>query len=268
MARAEPPAGRGEAGVRRIAGPIWPAATTLALGLVVWQAISLFFLPVIFPGPVALLDRMISIYGDPASYPVVAQSLLRIFAGFAISMLAGTGFGLMMGLRRDLEIFFDSWIMVLLTVPAVCWAFLCVLWFGISDVAPIVTIVLIVFPFVVMNVWEGTKALEKQLIEMGSVYRASRRLMLHKVVIPQLMPYVISSLRIALSLSWKIALVAEAFGAGNGVGQELINWFQETRVDMMLAWGASFMIFMALIDLLVFRLMARRAFEWRPQVAT
>jgi NitT/TauT family transport system permease protein len=152
-------------------------------------------------------------------------------------------------------------------VPAVCWAFLSVLWFGISNAAPILTIALIVTPFVVMNVWEGTKAMEKNLFEMGTVFRANRGLMLRKVFIPQLMPYIFSSLRIALSLSWKMALVAEAFGAGNGVGQELMNWFQETRVDMMLAWGVSFMIVMVLIDLLVFRLLARRAFAWRPQLA-
>jgi NitT/TauT family transport system permease protein len=254
--------------VKRIVGSVGPGAITLALGLVVWEAISLFFLPVVFPGPLTLLERMIEIYGNPASYQVVAQSLFRIFVGFAISMLVGMVFGILMGLKRDLEMFLDSWIMVLLTVPAVCWAFLCVLWFGISDIAPVVTIVLIVSPFVIMNIWEGTKALEKPLLEMGTVYRADRLLLLRKVVIPQLMPYVFSSLRIALSLSWKIALVAEAFGAGNGVGQELINWFQDTRVDMMLAWGVSFMIVMVLIDLLVFRLLARRAFAWRPQLAT
>jgi NitT/TauT family transport system permease protein len=82
------------------------------------------------------------------------------------------------------------------------------------------------------------------------------------------MPYIFSSLRISLSLSWKIALVAEAFGATNGVGQELINWFQDTRVDMMLAWGVSFMVVMVAIDLLVFRRWARRSFAWRGQFAT
>ena len=247
---------------------MWPGVITLALGLLVWQSISLFFLPVFFPGPLELLDSMIVVYSDPASFRVVGQSLARIFEGFVISMLAGTALGIVMGLKRDVEVFFDSWIMVLLTVPAVCWAFLSVLWFGISEAAPIITIVLIVFPFVVMNIWEGTKALERNLIQMGSVYKADRFLMLRKVLIPQLMPYVFSSMRIALSLSWKIALVAEAFGAGSGVGQELINWFQDTRVDMMLAWGVSFMIVMVLIDLLVFRSWARRVFAWRPQFAS
>jgi len=238
------------------------------VALLAWEALSLFFPPVIFPGPWTLLERMVAIYSDPASYAVIGQTLLRIFEGFAISMLAGTAFGIVMGLKRDVEIFFDTWIMVLLTVPAVCWAFLSVLWFGISDAAPILTIVLIVFPFVVINIWEGTKAMDKELLEMGSVYRADRSLIFRKVIIPQLMPYIFSSLRIALSLSWKIALVAEAFGAGNGIGQELINWFQDTRVDMMLAWGVSFMIVMVLIDLLAFRLWARRVFAWRPQLAT
>jgi NitT/TauT family transport system permease protein len=247
---------------------ILPGAATFAVGLVAWQGLSLFFLPVFLPGPVVLLDRMIEIYGDPATYAVVGETLGRILEGFAISMIAGAAIGLAMGLKRDIEIFFDSWIMVLLTFPAVCWAFLSILWFGLSGSAPVFTIVLIVVPFVVMNIWEGTKAIETALIEMGRVYKADRSLLLRKVLIPQLMPYVFSSLRISLSLSWKIALVAEAFGAGDGVGQKLIYWFQDTRVDMMLAWGVSFMIVMVLIDLLIFRLWAQRTFAWRPQFAT
>ena len=245
-----------------------PGALTIVGALVIWKIVSLFFFPVFFPGPLLLLERMVQIYSEPASYVVFGQTLARIFEGFVISMALGMAFGLLMGLRRSIEVFFDSWIMVLLTFPAVCWAFLSVLWFGISETAPILTIVLIVFPYVAMNIWAGTKAVEKDLMTMGSVYKANRWLMLRKVLIPQLMPYIFSSLRIALSLSWKMALVAEAFGVGSGVGQKLVYWFQETRVDMMLAWGISFMIVMVLIDLLVLRAWSRRVFAWRPQLAT
>ncbi|HJU17291.1 MAG TPA: ABC transporter permease [Stellaceae bacterium] len=254
--------------IRPIVSRILPGAVTFAIGICVWQIISLFFVPVYFPGPGVLADRMIAIYSNPASYVVVGETLSRIFEGFAIAMLTGTAAGLLMGRNREIEIFFDSWIMVLLSFPAVCWAFLSVLWFGLSQAAPVLTIVLIVFPFVVMNIWEGTKAMEKDLIEMGRVYKADHALMLRKVLIPQLMPYIFSSLRIALSLSWKIALVAEAFGVASGVGQKLIYWFQDTRVDMMLAWGVSFMIVMVAIDVLGFRWWARRAFAWRHHFAT
>jgi NitT/TauT family transport system permease protein len=245
-----------------------PGALTLGAAVVVWKIVSSFFFPIFFPGPVLLVERIIQIYSNPASYPIIGVTLARILEGFVLSMALGMGIGLVMGLKRSIEIFFDSWIMVLLTFPAVCWAFLSVLWFGLSGTAPIFTVVLIVFPYVAMNIWAGTKAMERGLVHMATVYKADRWLMLRKVLIPQLMPYIFSSLRISLSLSWKIALVAEAFGVGSGVGQQLTYWFQETRVDMMLAWGVSFMVVMVLIDLLVFRALARRAFAWRPQFAT
>ena len=244
-----------------------PGLLTIVGCVLLWKVVSLFFLPIFLPGPLELLDRMVTVYGDPAAYLVVWQTLLRIFEGLVISMLIGTAIGLLMGLDRNVEAFFDSWIMVLLTFPAICWAFLSVLWFGLSEAAPLLTIVLIVFPFVAMNIWEGTKALEKDLVNMAKVYKADRSLMVRKVLIPQLMPFIFSALRIALSLSWKIALVGEAFGVSSGVGQKLIYWFEDTRVDMMLAWGVSFMIVMVIIDLLVFRLWEQRTFAWRHQIA-
>ena len=240
---------------------------TIVASILLWKGVSLLFLPIFLPGPLVLLDRVIGVYGDPASYIVVWQTLSRIFTGLIISMLIGTAIGLSMGLQRNVEAFLDSWIMVLLTFPAICWAFLSVLWFGLSDIGPVLTIVLIVFPFVAMNVWEGTKAIEKDLINMARVYKAKRYLTLRKVLIPQLMPYLFSSMRIALSLSWKIALVGEAFAVGSGVGQKLIYYFEDTRVDMMLAWGISFMIVMVLIDLFVFRIWERKTFAWRHQLA-
>lgn len=246
----------------------WPGVLTVIAALVLWQLISLFFLSVFLPGPFELLERVIEVYGDPATYLVVWQTVLRIFEGLVLSMVIGTTLGLLMGLRRNFEAFLDSWIMVLLTFPAICWAFLAVLWFGLSEIAPVLTIVLIVFPFVSMNVWEGTKAVEKNLIDMGRVYKANRSLMIRKVIIPQLMPYLFSALRIALSLSWKIALVGEAFGVASGVGQQLTYWFEDTRVDMMLAWGISFMVLMVVVDLLVFRLWEKRTFVWRHKFAT
>lgn len=245
-----------------------PGILTIAGALVAWYVLSLFFLPVFLPSPFELLERMITVYSDPATYPVVGITLWRIFEGLVLCMLIGTGVGLLMGIKKNFESFMDSWIMVLLTFPAVCWAFLGVLWFGLSEWAPLLTIILIVFPFVSMNIWEGTKALEKELVDMALVYRANRKMMIRKVLIPQLMPYIFSSLRISLSLSWKIALVGEAFGVSSGVGQKLIYWFEDTRVDMMLTWGVSFMLLMVAIEFVVFRLWERRAFAWRHQIAT
>ena len=236
--------------------------------VVLWQLVSLLFLPAFLPGPQELLARLVVVYSETSSYVVVWDTLRRIILGLISSMIIGGVAGLIMGLHRHVEAFLDGWIMVLLTFPAVCWAFLGVLWFGLSDIGPIFTTVLIVFPFVALNVWEGTKAIDKEVIDMAKVYKAGRNLIIRKVIIPQLLPYLFSSMRIALSLSWKIVLVGEAFAVGSGVGQQLMIHFEDTSVDLMLAWGVSFMVFMVLVDVLIFRSWERRAFRWRHQVAT
>jgi NitT/TauT family transport system permease protein len=235
--------------------------------VVLWQIVSAFFLPSFLPSPAELLARVVAIFSHGSAYLIVGKTLERILVGLVLAMLIGGAIGLAMGLRRTVASFFDSWIMVLLTFPAISWAFLSVLWFGITDLVPIFTIVLIVFPYVTMNVWEGTKAMDKDLTDMAMVFRANRSLLLRKVVVPQLMPYLFSSLRISFALSWKIALVSEAFGAGLGVGKELTYWFQGVRADMMLAWGVSFMLLMVLIDLLVLQRWERRVFSWRQAAA-
>ena len=250
----------------RLRASVVPGLLTFFCLLILWKGVSFFFLPAFLPGPLELAYRLISIFRDASAYAVMGETISRIVVGTILSMLLGLGVGLSMGLRRRMEVFLDSWIMVFLTFPAIAWAFLAVLWFGVSDLAPIFTIVLIVFPFVVMNVWEGTKAMDKELLDMARAFRAKRRLTVRKVLIPQLMPYIFSSLRIAFALSWKIALVGEAFGVSSGIGRQLMYWFQDTRVDMMLAWGVSFMLTMVFIDVIVFRWWERRAFVWRHQL--
>jgi NitT/TauT family transport system permease protein len=109
--------------------------------------------------------------------------------------------------------------------------------------------------------------MDNELTDMAAVFRAMRLQLLRKVLIPQLMPYLFSSLRISFALAWKIALVSEAFGAGRGVGKELMYWFQGTRADMMLAWGASFMVLMVLFDAVILRRWENRVFSWRQITA-
>jgi len=242
---------------------ITPAVISFVCLLLLWQLISLFFQPTFLPSPEDLAWKVGTVLSGKRAYLVMGKTLERVLIGLILSMLLGTAVGILMGLRRAVENFLDSWIMVLLTFPAISWAFLSVLWFGLSEIAPIFTIVLIVFPYVTMNVWVGAKAVDKELLDMAKVFKAKRALLLRKVVVPQLMPYVFSSLRISFALSWKIALVSEAFGAGRGVGKELMYWFQGTRADMMLAWGLSFMLLMVFVDVVIFRWWERRTFSWR-----
>ena len=51
----------------------------------------------------------------------------------SIAMLAGIALGLVMGLRRKMELALGYLIPIALTIPTLLAVFLCVLWFGFSE---------------------------------------------------------------------------------------------------------------------------------------
>ena len=140
--------------------------------------------------------------------------------------------------------------------------------FGVCGAAPILTVVMVTFPAVALNAWEGTKAMDKDLLGMARAFHANQRLTVRKVFIPQILPYLYNSLKIAFATAWKISLISEVYGVSSGIGRQLSYWFNDFRVDMMLAWAVTFMALMASIEVLAFRKMDKFAFGWRRQITT
>jgi NitT/TauT family transport system permease protein len=107
--------------------------------------------------------------------------------------------------------------------PSVGWAILAMIWFGTTNAAVIFVEVAILTPFCLINVLEGLNELDRELIEMGWSFtrRGSRNFV--KLVVPMLLPYVMSAIRIAYGVGWKIALVAELFGVSSGLGYLMLK---------------------------------------------
>jgi hypothetical protein len=62
----------------------------------------------------------------------------------------------------------------------------------------------VVTPFVAVNIFEGTKAMDKSRIVMALTFKARQYLLLHKVYIPQLLPYIYSAYSYGFRAIWQI----------------------------------------------------------------
>jgi NitT/TauT family transport system permease protein/sulfonate transport system permease protein len=102
--------------------------------------------------------------------------------------------------------------------PSIGWAILAMIWFGTTGFAVTVVEIAILTPFCLVNISEGLKELDRELLEMAGSFTRSRRAVLWKIVVPLLLPYLMSAIRIAYGVAWKIALVAELFGVSSGLG--------------------------------------------------
>ena len=123
-----------------------------------------------------------------------------------------------------------------------------------------------VLPTIIVQVREGTRALDPKLIEMARSYRRPPPLIFRRVVVPQLMPYLIGTARGALSLSWKMIVLAELLGRTSGVGYQISFYFQFFNMKGIMAYGLTMMVVLAIIDFGFSGILGRAAFRWRKPV--
>jgi len=222
----------------------------------------------VLPGPLAIGVTIAFDLTHPglegiSAYYHIGITLIRIFVAFVASMLAGIGIGLTMGLSTIVERALLAVIPLMLTMPTILMVFLAVMWFGYSEAGGLVAVMAVVTPYVAVNIFEGTRAMDKSLIEMGVTFKAERSLLIRKVYLPQLMPYIFSAFRYAFGVTWKIVALAETFGLKYGIGYMFFFWFEQFNMEQVLAWIVMFVILMLVLEHGVFARLESRAFAWR-----
>jgi ABC-type nitrate/sulfonate/bicarbonate transport system permease component len=212
---------------------------------------------------VALYQRLAA----PRGFYHVGVTVYRVFLGTLLGALAGIILGVATRYSKLAEAAVRSVIYPLLqAVPTICWALVFVLWFGLHDTTPILTIAVASAPFFLINVWEGMKELDANLIEMASSYTHDRRRILGKVILPMLYPYLFAATKSGFSTSWKIVVPAEIFGATSGMGYMLSIAFESYRIADVFGWTLAFAIIIIIFDYGLFNFIDRRYMrKWKPR---
>jgi NitT/TauT family transport system permease protein len=246
---------------------------SIVLLLLLWAVASrLMNDPEVLPGPLIIGETMVANLAshgphDKTAFFHIGITLARIFIAFAASMLAGIGIGLAMGLSRTLERALLAVIPLMLTIPTILMVFLAVMWFGFSEAGGLVAVMAVVTPYVAVNIFEGAKAMDKSLYDMAVTFKASGPMLIRKVYLPQLMPYIFSAFRYAFGVTWKVVALAETFGLKYGIGYMFFFWFGQFNMVQVMAWVVTFVVLMLILEHGVFARLEHRAFIWRHAVA-
>jgi len=239
--------------------------------LAAWQLLSAAFPPYRFPGLVRLAENVAGVLTGAGGFDPVLHygvTLGRVLVGFAVSFVLAAAWGFGMGVRPAAEDYLGTPLFTLLTVPSVVWAFLGVLWFGLTEhLVPVFVVVLVVFPYMAVNLWEGVEAVDPALVGMARAFDASTVETWRHVYLPQLLPTLFATSRLGLALAWKLSLVAEVFGAATGVGVVVKYHFENFDTGLVIAWAVPVMALMFGVEWLL-RRAERRATQWRPESRT
>jgi len=195
--------------------------------------------------------------------PAMWATLARVFIAFVLSMVLGTGIGMVAGRSKGIDAAIDPWLVIALNLPVLMVVTLVYIWLGLTEAAAILAVCIAKIPTVVVTVREGARALDPSLDELAQSFALPWLRRLRRIVLPQMAPYLAAAARGGLSVTWKIVLIVELIGRPNGVGFELNLFFQNFDVAGIIAYGLVFALVMLAVEALVLQKLERRANAWR-----
>lgn len=235
--------------------------TSYVIGILFWVALATVFERV--PGPIVVGQRLVDEYRGGQIINNFLTTTYRFGIGVTVTVLISLVIGVMMGLSSLARSFFESPVLVGLSIPGIIWAFLTVMWFGFGWEAPIVTIVLTAFPFVTVNIAKGVAGVPRDLRDMSRSYGVPMAKRMRHLVLPAVTGYIVSGVRFGVIIGWNAVLLSEWFGGTAGVGFRSRFWYDKQSFDGFVAWVLLFLAFILILDRWVMEPMARRAFAWR-----
>jgi ABC-type nitrate/sulfonate/bicarbonate transport system permease component len=199
------------------------------------QFASLFLPPYLFPDVRAVFVAFYSILTTDL-WDIILTVVRFLFALF-LAIMIGWSIGLAMGaFRTQVGQFLLPALNIIQAIPALSWVLVSVLWISSIEVRTIFICFIIGLPFFALNVYEGLRDINADIVKAIDQFRPTRLQVMRILLIPQSLVYLLLSVRSAASLCLRILVFAEMIGATSGVGERMAVALANFRMDQIFAW--------------------------------
>jgi NitT/TauT family transport system permease protein len=145
----------------------------------------------------------------------------------------GTLLGLALARFRVLDVGVMVYITFLYSIPSVALVPLIVLWAGFETTAKVIILFLFAFFPMVINTYQGVKAVDPKLLEVGRAFRCSERQLWRHIVLPGALPFIVTGIRLALGRGMIGMVLADLYTAISGIGYLIVRTASTFQVDKM-----------------------------------
>jgi ABC-type nitrate/sulfonate/bicarbonate transport system permease component len=186
----------------------------------------------------------------------------RFLEGYLLAAGFGVALGIAFGYFRTVHSFVEALIEFLRPMPSVAIIPVAILALGIGDAMIIaVTVYASLWPILV-NTIDGVRRIEKILIDTGRTFGLPRRRILRRIILPAASPYIVTGLRIGLSIALILVTTAEMIAGSKGLGFFILD---EERSMNSAAMNGGIILVAALGYFLnrLFLALESRAMRWR-----
>ncbi|MEE8445706.1 MAG: ABC transporter permease [Alphaproteobacteria bacterium] len=188
-------------------------------------------------------------------------TLMTTSIGFVIAVAVGIALGIATGVSRPVYIALYPLLVGFNSIPKVAVVPILVIWFGINMWPPILTAFVLAFFPIVVNVAAGLATIEPELRDVLRALGANERDILVKVGLPRSLPFLFASLKVAITLSFVGAVIAETVAGSKGIGHVMLIASSNFNTPLMFA-GLIVIAAMAIGMYAVFAITDRHFTGW------
>lgn len=209
---------------------------SLIIILLAWQVLSKIYSPIIVPSIKEVGHALIDIFTTKDLWQHIVITAKRLVIALSISLSLGSILGIIIGYNKKIELLLTPLISFMQSVPPISWLVLAIIWFGLDGKASIFIAVISTLPLVIIHLVESVRNIDHQLVEMGEIYKFSKKKMLTKIIIPSIVPYFQGCLQVVIGQGWKVIVMGEVLSCTNGIGGELTNARVNIETGYVFAW--------------------------------
>lgn len=199
----------------------------------------------------------------------IGRSLYRLLTGMALAVVFGTLIGIAIGMTAWGRAIFKPLISAFMPVPTLAWTPVLLLLVGINDRTTIIVVFIAAAFEVIYTVVSGIEGMSVRLFWVARSMGASRQQIFWKIILPGIMPYLITGIRLGSGYAWRALIAAEMLAASSyGLGFMIFDASEYMTMEVIYGGILLIAIFGYVIEnVIVGRLEAATVEKWGVQVA-
>ena len=223
-----------EAALRAVVGPV----AGFALFVLVWQVVAMR-IPEI-PTPGVTWRAAVELFADPfydngpndkgIGWNLLA-SLQRVGMGFGLAALVGIPLGFAIGRYAPVRAMFSPIVSLLRPVSPLAWLPLGLLLFKAANPAAIWAIFICSIWPMIINTAVGVSRVPQDYLNVARVLNLSEWKVTTKVLLPAVLPYMLTGVRLSIGTAWLVIVAAEMLTGGTGIGFWLWDEWNNLKVE-------------------------------------
>jgi NitT/TauT family transport system permease protein len=241
---------------------LWPLLVA-ALFILFWHLAVVISGSQIFPRPTQVVAGMVELIKKGVLFKYIVASLFRVSAGFLLALCIGIPLGLLLGWFRRAFQAFNPAIQILRPISPIAWIPVAILWFGVSDLAPIFLIFLAsLFPIMTASI-AAVQNIQVPYLRAAQNFGVTGMALFEKIIFPAALPQIITGVRIALGVAWLVVVAAEMIAVNSGLGYLIIDARNAgMRYDLVVAGMVLIGLIGLTLDFLIRRLERLEEIRW------